>query len=226
MKIHKFINGKTAAILENDTHISKWVIESGRLDHDRSLLPIIAKHIPTGGTVIDVGAYIGDHTIFYARCVGRTGLVVAFEPNREPFDCLAYNMQEFEQVHILNNGASDRNHTISIAQDANVGASRPKEGNDIDCMTIDSLNLKACDFIKMDCEGFELKALKGAKETILRHKPVMLIEINDHALQAQGLTRNDVLKYIEELGYDYRNVYDGHSMDGVQLDIICKHRTK
>lgn len=223
MKIHRFITGKEVAIIEGDTHISEWVKQNGRLDHDRSLLPVIAKYIPNGGTAIDVGAYIGDHTIFYAQRVGQHGKVVAFEPNPIPFECLEYNMQKFPNVQVLNMGASDTDEGISIQQDSNVGASRPKQGGDIQCITIDSLNLDRCDFIKMDCEGFELKALKGAMETILKHRPVMLIEINDHALKAQGLSRNDVLQYVSDLGYTFRNVYEGHGMEGVQLDVICFH---
>ena len=53
------------AILENDTHISKWVEESGKLDHDQNDIPLILKYINEGDTVVDCGAFIGDHTIAY-----------------------------------------------------------------------------------------------------------------------------------------------------------------
>ena len=51
------------AIIDGDTHISKWVEETGRLDHDISAIPIILSHIPKDGIVFDVGANIGTPAI-------------------------------------------------------------------------------------------------------------------------------------------------------------------
>jgi hypothetical protein len=58
------------AVLENDQWISRWAEEEGRLDHDQNMLPLILKHIYRGDTVVDVGAFIGDHTIAYSEKVG------------------------------------------------------------------------------------------------------------------------------------------------------------
>lgn len=52
-------------IIDGDTHISKWVEETGRLGHDQDLLPRILKLIRPGDVVVDVGAFIGDHTFDY-----------------------------------------------------------------------------------------------------------------------------------------------------------------
>lgn len=56
-------------VLADDTHLSKWVEEHGRLDHDEAIASIV-EHIPQGGVVVDAGASLGDHTIAYARKVG------------------------------------------------------------------------------------------------------------------------------------------------------------
>src|SRR5262249_37578392 len=74
-------------VLEGD-QISNWVEQEGRLDHDQNFLPGILEHIKPGDTVIDVGAFIGDHTVAYAA---KAKKVIAFEPNPLAFECLKYN---------------------------------------------------------------------------------------------------------------------------------------
>lgn len=216
------IGNREVAILGGDTHIGKWVEQSGRLDHDQNMLPLLNPYIHKGFTVIDVGGYIGDHTQYYVDRVGREGKVFAFEPNPPAFECLKFNMSKYFNVACFNMGASDSNHTISIAQDANVGASHAIEGDDVKCITIDSLKLQSCDFIKMDCEGMELRALEGAKETIAKHRPTMLLEINRGALKRQGTSAKELFGWLSSHGYTYRNIYAEQAMDGEQFDILCQ----
>jgi FkbM family methyltransferase len=214
------------AVIEGDTHISKWVEESGRLDHDQNALPLLTKYIPHGGIVIDIGAFIGDHTLHYARCVGVTGSVIALEPNPLAFECLAHNMKGQRQVLSLNVGAADRQFSVDIDPDKNAGASRAKVGTQCAVVAVDSLYPTRCDFIKLDCEGFEVLALRGLWQTIRRHHPAMLIEVNEGALAVQGFTPQDIFDILEEHGYEYRNIHEGQPMNGPQYDIICIWSTR
>jgi FkbM family methyltransferase len=209
------------AVIEGDTHISAWVEQGGRLDHDQNTLPLLSKYIPKGGTVVDIGAFIGDHTLHYANCVGPTGSVVALDPNPLAFECLAHNMATHKHVTCLNVGASDGCHSIGIEPDANAGASHATGEGVIPCIALDSMYLAACHFIKMDCEGYEVKALHGAWNTIRMHKPVMLIEVNETALTRQGYTPADIFEILDECGYYYRNVYPSQPMEGPQYDILA-----
>ena len=214
-------NGNTIATIEGDTHIGKWAIESGRLDHDQNTLPLLAPLIPPGGTVVDVGAYIGDHTVFYAARVADAGSVFAFEPNPEAFKCLAFNVRHLSQVKPLNVGASNKAHEIGLAIDTNGGAAHATSEGNIPCITIDSLNLSACHFIKLDCEGMEPLALHGARETIMTHRPSMLIEVNEGALTRQGFNPATIFAILKHYGYAYRNIYEAQPMEGDQYDILC-----
>lgn len=218
---HTLPNGKEVALLEFDTHICPWIIQEGRLDHDGNCLPLLNAHIHKGFTVIDIGSFVGDHTEYYVNRVGREGKVYAFEPNPKAFECLEFNMADHKNVACLPFGVSDSKHTIGIAQSENVGASHAIEGNDIECITIDSLKLTECHFIKMDCEGMELRALNGAKGTIAKFRPVMLLEINRGALEKQGTSAEDVFAFLNLYNYSYRNIYDNQGLTDSQLDIIC-----
>jgi len=218
---HKLTNGRTVALIDGDTHISHWVIESGRLSHDTNMLPLLNAYIHKGFTVVDIGAFIGDHTEYYVNRVGRTGKVYAFEPNPPAFACLEYNMAQYPNVLCINSGASDKGGKIGIATDPNAGASHAVEGGDIPCITLDGLNLTECHFIKMDCEGMELRALKGAAGTIAKYRPTMLLEINRGALERQGTSAEEVFLWLSANGYRYRNIYTNQGITDEQLDIIC-----
>lgn len=222
MILTKLPSGQTIATIEGDTHIGKWAIESGRLDHDQNMLPLLAPLIPKGGTVIDVGAYIGDHTVFYAECVGPDGMVVAMEPNPPAFECLQHNVRAMDQVFCIHRGASNGDDkTMSIHHTGNAGAAYGKDGGDILCRTIDGLGVKACHFIKLDCEGMEPMAMQGAQQVIMTHRPVMLIEVNEGALNRQGFNAGTIFAILKHYGYAYRNIYAEQPMEGDQYDILC-----
>ena len=69
------------ALLKDDQCICRFIRESGRLDHDINILPLVLEYIPIGGTVFDIGAFIGDTTLAYANRVGENGTIYAFDGN-------------------------------------------------------------------------------------------------------------------------------------------------
>lgn len=207
------------AVLENDSHISRWVEETGRLDHDEYSIPIILEHIEKGDYVVDAGAFIGDHTIAYLKAVGPTGQVIAFEPNREAYQCLLHNCPKADCIFA---GLGDKEQKLRFATDGNVGASHICGLGDkkVDIVTLDSYNLNRLDFFKLDVEGFEISALVGATKTILKHRPMMWVEVNEGALQRNGKTPLDLLSFIRhELGYA---ITPYPEFDVAQYDLLCK----
>jgi hypothetical protein len=81
-------------------------------------------------------------------------------------------------------------------------------------------------FMKIDIEGCEPEALRGARDTILKHRPTIWMEINPLALERQGHTTNELRDVLEnQLGYRVAEFYpeggtwDG--FDGVQCDALC-----
>lgn len=215
------------AVIKNDTHIGLWAEQEGRLDHDQNVLPRVLPYIPTGGVVVDAGAYIGDHTIAYANKVGAEGTVMAFEPFLESFECLLHNMKGLPQVQCFLNALGDTNkHVKATCEIQNFGMAVTKEVQEVDDNTItvvklDDYELKQLDLFKIDVEGDEIAVLDGARETIRTCRPVLFIEVNEHTLKLKGYTKNDLLKAVADLGYKYRNVYEGQGLQDDQFDILC-----
>jgi len=212
------------AVLENDSHISKWVEDEGRLDHDQNALPRILPHIKQGSVIFDIGAFIGDHTIAYAR----KGIVHAFEPNPDVFECLKYNMQK-KDVVCRCIALSDKVHNYSvIVPIANIGMTTIESKSDSKGMTTTTIDIYCKDmgvipdFIKIDAEGYELKILVGGFETITKHKPILVLEVNEYALIAHGTSRTELFEYLDKIGYIYSDIY-GEPLENLhtQFDIIC-----
>lgn len=201
------------AIIPDDAYFTKWVKEVGRLDHHTGFLRILKQYLK--GTVLDIGANIGTHTVFYAEHADK---VLAFEPNQPAFECLQYNTKNLDNVECKQVAVSNHyGHIDIIAQGDNYGAAYTVPGTTIPTITIDSLELGACDFIKLDVEGDELAALLGAKETIARFKPVMCIECNEHTLIRRGIDGNFLIQYIQKLGYTTST----RKPEDISCDLIC-----
>lgn len=212
------VTKENLAILENDTHISRWVQEQKTLVHNKWLYDSLKPYITKESVVLEGGAFIGDNTAFLSELAKK---VISFEPNKEAFGCLEYNFNKVSNVEIHNKGLGDKKGKAGIVIDANAGASYLIQGSEIDITTIDDLKLSKLDFIILDCEGFEHKILKGGEKTLKKFKPKMLIEINNGALMRNGMTDNDLYIYLIELGYEIKNLDSKGSLHENQLDLLC-----
>ena len=218
-------------IFHNDL-ICKWIEESGRLDHDQNLLPGILKHIREGDTVLDIGAFVGDHTIAYARAVGKRGRVVAFEANPVAASCLEHNLRKFDQVTLINVALGDQAISepvpLSMVQ-GHYGSAALGDGAD----KIADVLVRKLDYwhfapqlIKIDVEGYELQVLKGAERTITENRPKMVLEINMEALLRQGSSSGAVFAWLKDHGYSYQIMQENRVFDSPIYDIYCEPLSK
>lgn len=166
-------------ILMEDNYFESKMLQ--RICFD-SIGGLIAKRIgEEGSVVVDIGANIGNHTLYFANEL-NAGKVISFEPVPNTFKILETNIQLNglqDRVEIYNQGLSDKpgRAEIEVFNPGNIGGTSLKAGKgELILTTLDSLNLQSVTFIKMDVEGMEPQALKGAVETIKRTRPIMLIE--------------------------------------------------
>ena len=212
------------ALLKDDQCICRFIRESGRLDHDQNMLPLLKEFIKNGDVVLDIGAFIGDHTIYYSKLVGDNGSVIAFEPNRDSFFCLEHNLKAYKNVELINSAIGKEYgfvRTVDVLGNIGMNFLIPDNLGGIVIYSLNQMEIDRIDFIKIDVEGFELDVLIGGKETINKFKPTMLIEINDATLSRQGISRNDIFAWLQENNYIYRNIYKNQGLNDSQLDIIC-----
>jgi FkbM family methyltransferase len=210
------------AVLEVDSHMSRWAEQHESIETDCTVPKYLLPLIPVGGTVIDAGANIGTHTVAYGEKVGKEGHVYAFEPFRLAFECVEFNCRNLPQVRCFNAalGRSSGFAKVNLPNDANMGTATIELAADgVEVVTIDSLPLLRCDFIKIDVEGFELEVLIGAMTTITKFHPICFIELNDATLRRVGLEKKDIMDFMEHHNYRWSAFLD-NPLQEPQIDIL------
>lgn len=207
-----------------DSHLGKWQQECQRLDHDNFTVNAIRPWIGRNSFILDVGAFDGDHTINYSE-IASEGFVWAYEPNETAFKCLQHNIALFPNgnVYATNSALGAKNETLGMLENSNLGASRLTGDGvmTVPVFSLDTMNMEKLDFIKMDCEGFEPNVIRGAIMTLERLKPVLLIEINRHALQDQGFTVDDIYDPLTEIGYEFQIIQPDAKPEDVMFDVLA-----
>ena len=169
-----------------------------------------------GEIVMDAGAFEGMVTNALSQIVGPEGRVIAFEPDQSNLQRVQRNLHlngDSPNVQLLNEGLWNSEGQTQFCERGALGSSAFWEGpgghmTTIKTTTIDAvvsrLGLRRLDFVKMNIEGAEIKALEGASQTIQRFRPDFAI-CTDHALDgdiASGLgTREVVETKLREHGY-------------------------
>lgn len=168
---------------------------------------LIDRELRMGDTFLDVGANIGFFTMRAASRVGASGKVIAVEPMDKNLQLIYLGVREnnFENVVVWPFGASDHDGLVSIVTDActsnalvqsapssrNVSIHAPVRTLDWMCQDLGRL-----DFIKIDIEGHEMFAWRGASRLLARFKPRIATEFHPHAMK-----HNSGLDYREYLAF-------------------------
>jgi FkbM family methyltransferase len=142
------------------------------------------------GAAVDVGAHVGLWSWQMAKDFAR---VEAFEPVSEHCDCWEANMRELSNARLhrvalgrepgtvtlrcRTPGSSGDTGVDPVAERSTLRASvDPDGGEPAPMIALDSLALDGVSFMKLDCEGYELRVLEGAIETLRRNRPVLVVE--------------------------------------------------
>ena len=179
----------------SDMYIGKALQEYGEA-HEFELI-LLRQLCGPGDCVFDVGANIGDHTIPLAQHVGERGFVFAFEPQRVIFQCLCANvalnsLTNVECVHAAagSSAGSVLIPDIDYSLEDNYGGvevSRFTEGRPVPQVMLDDyLDAPPVRLVKIDVEGMEIEALRGAAELIAKFRPTLYVE-NDRLDRSPAL---------------------------------------
>jgi FkbM family methyltransferase len=164
------------------------------------------KYVKKWDVAIDCGAHVG----FWTReMLERFKLVHAFEPIKDHRDCLEANT-EGAAIHPFALGNKAQTVKMILNKD-NTGGSYVSENGEgaFQMVTIDSFGFPTVDFIKMDVEDWESYVIEGAKQTLLRCKPILCVEQGhtNHGGRgfkaAQALLENMGMVQLDKIKDDY-----------------------
>lgn len=185
------IDGETNwAWIKDDTNAWTGPVENWLGAHKT----LYYKYLKKQDVVVTAGANHGLHVRFFAKTFGK---VYAFEPNPAAFYCLNLNAP-YENVVKINAALGSACELVKVwGAPTSSGMWRIETnhtGVTVPCLTIDTLDLDACDFIQLDVEGYENQVLIGARDTITKFRPVIAAE--------NGKT-GDILNFMKEMNYTY-----------------------
>jgi FkbM family methyltransferase len=172
-----------------------------------------------GMTVYDVGAFHGLLTLFFAS---RAKAVVCFEPNTQNHKRLMENLMlnGIKNVEVRKVGVGSRRETRRM-----VGSPLMSGGASVDGKTVEELlragvgtvveeipivtldeeipqaSLPAPDFIKIDIEGWEIEALRGARSTLELHKPTLFLEMHGETIREKRRKVAEIVAFLWEINY-------------------------
>ncbi len=173
---------------------------------------VIDVFIRKGDHVLDVGANFGHFSMGAASVVGETGRVDAFEPNPVVYSRLLQHisLNNLSHVTLHNLGASDQGMMLELSVpliNSGEGTFGKSRYDDIDVMSCQVCRLddvmRGCqvDFIKIDVEGFEVNALKGAQEIIGQQRPLILTEVLSSHLENAGSSTAELCQLLKKADY-------------------------
>lgn len=178
------------------------------------------KHKPQrGDTVIDAGAYVGHMTVFLAKIVGPEGSVIAFEPDPINYEKLIENIKlnKLNNVTPVNKALWNETGKMSL-QLSGLGSKIVENGeltdDIIDVSTVradeilESLDVEAIQYVKMDVEGAEEKALEGFGKYL--DSPNLKLAIATYHVVNGETTSKDVENLFKSRGFETATEFDKH----------------
>lgn len=190
MITHSFTSGGKEVQLSfpnSDDYIARQVAKTGNF-YEAELLHMAGRLIVPGDVIVDIGANVGNHTVYFALLCGCT--VYAYEPNPEALLYLRVNVQQ--------NGIAGAVHVMPYAVGERAGTARMLSSNasNLGAFTLEAagdsgefrqVSMDDCQFprrvklLKIDVEGMEGEVLRGALNLIERDQPFIVCEASDQS---------------------------------------------
>lgn len=207
--------------LRLDEHMQSQIFWYGY--YSRDIILLMNRIIKQGDVFADVGANIGEISLAAAKRVGVSGKVYSFEPMTYLFQRLVQHieMNNIKQITTVRQGLAREPRTAIIyAQEekfkdgtshAGLGTIYPfgdrnQPVEEIELTTLDNYfnehEIQKLNLIKIDVEGAELDVLHGARYTLERHKPLVILELQAETARVAGNSAEEIVTLLRSSGYD------------------------
>lgn len=197
-----------------ETDIVIQAMRAGRV-FEPEVVETVARYSRPGSVILDVGSNFGQMAVLFSRITGPEGTVHAFEADPFTFELLQKNIAENSCAHniIAHPGAIWHESGLSLiypepdfSRFGSFGSfgidPRASEGRRVESLTIDSLDIQGdVSVIKVDVQGSDLNALRGAVQTIERCKPAIIFEYEVTLQEQFGTCLADYEALIADIGY-------------------------
>ena len=214
------------AVYRNFTKIDESTNDLG----DEAFLAkyIIPEH---NKSFVDVGASVGGWTIFVAKMGVQ---IYSFEPSPKPFEILKRRTKGNSNVHLYPFALGDKDNvgrlglaalSLGGAMDAEIKGLHKGGTIDVQVRTLDGLDIPNVGVIKIDTEGYESPILYGAKATIKKARPRLIIEVHKgtgKAAQTFAEELQKIKEILKDFGYTWVVRYRRIGLRDIQPFIIAE----
>ena len=178
---------------------------------DRAERQVLRRILLAGAVVVDAGANIGIYSEFLSRCVGPTGIVHSFEPSPDNFKRLCAATGKLPNVRLSQAAVGEHsgNSELYLSDKLNVDhRAYMADGDSRRTVPIEMVALddyfkpgERVDLIKMDIQGYELHALRGANRVLEDNPDIkLLVEFWPYGLKQAGANWIDLIAALERKG--------------------------
>ena len=203
---------------------------------EQSEIAFVRRFLQPGMVVLDIGAHQGLYTMLASKCVRPRGRVVAFEPSPRERRALRLhawlNLCQNVTIEPFAIGNEDAHADLFVVQGAQTGCNSLRPPNvlsetrpvSVRVIRLDDWmareKLERVDFIKLDVEGAELDALKGADRLLTRRpRPAILAEVQDVRTEPWGYRAKEIIRHLSKRGFRWFALSMDGSLDELDLSL-------
>lgn len=207
---------------DGEKHFPEWMTRNGEMVNGKGTYQIkklreAMKHVKQFRTAVDVGAHVG---LWSMHLAPRFVRLEAFEPIPQFRECFEKNLELIGLGGLHACALGNRHGVVEFhlnpadTGDTHVLTARDFKpvypGVSATMTTLDSYDFNDVDFIKIDCEGYELEVLKGAAETLKRCRPCVIVEQKPHKLLPNfGIKGAPAVDFLKSMGAVLRKEMGG-----------------
>lgn len=219
---------------DTEDHIQKYILRNGTF-YEQEMLAEIGPLVPDDSLIVDAGANIGNHTVFFAKVLGAK--VLSCEPNPAAIRVLKRNVElnglqdRVELYEVALGSGTGRGRVLDVeAHNAGMAQVLVDDSGDVEIRSLDEIvGERFVHLIKIDVEGMESDVLRGAKGTLERCSPHLVVE----AGTVEGLEQIEAV--VRPMGYRkfkvynhtptylFKKVFAGGSLGGSVVESISPH---
>jgi FkbM family methyltransferase len=203
-----------------DDHVAN-TIKKG-LCFEEEIVEVAKKYFKKGTAVLDIGANYGQMSVILSKHIASIGAGKIYSFEAEPFvgQVLKNNIEinNCKNVEIILGAVYHKSGEKVVFPEPDFKRFSAygsygidplaKSGRTIETITIDSLQIKEpVSFVKVDIQGSDLFALQGAKETILKNKPVIIFEYEEQFQEEFKTSFNDYVEFVKSINYKFVKTY-------------------